>query len=122
MEFVQTDIELLDRMPYHLQHQVRQMDLEQTVQATSDTVVVQVLQVVFPQSEFLRGESFGPLAQTINGFPRDKHVADHQHQATSDRYGRTLASLRQMLFQNRLELESLKYLVHDRQTADRPRT
>ena len=122
MQFIQADLELLDRMSDHIQDELRHIGLEESVQAMPDAVIIQMFQIGLSQAQQIGREPFRPLPHTADGFPRQQDVPQQQQQTSRGGHRHAATFAGQVPCQELLQLHALQQLVHEWQTADGPPT
>ena len=64
MQLVQADIEFLHHMSYDVQHQLRHIGGEESIETATDAIVIEVLQIASSSSQAVRGQTAPPILPT----------------------------------------------------------
>lgn len=118
VQFIQAEIELLHDMGYDVHDQVRIDCYKDTVQASSDTIIVEILKIIGPHVEEFGSEVSRPLRDAIHGLSGDEQILeDHQHDARRVDLGSIVFGW-QVMCEKFLQSHSLENSIDDRNRLD----
>ena len=119
VQFIETEVELLDDMADERQEERRPVAVEEEGQAAAHAVVVEGADVLGREVQQRRMVAGGPLTQAIERFSGQQQVLEENEETLGRWQFGTPIGARQMGLQECVQVESLQEVVEDGQEPDR---